>query len=155
MFNLSYIFIPLTTLTVALGGSRLTSSGMAWYKTIKKPTWTPPGSIIGLVWTVIFILTTVSALIVWSLKPSPKILPWIAGLFLANAALNMLWSYFFFYKHWMVLAGWEAMLLDLSVIALIVLIWPLSRWASALLMPYAAWVAFATYLTFTVAGMNR
>ena len=155
MFKISYIIIPLVTLAVAFGGGQLTSAGMKWYQTIHKPAWTPPGAIIGLVWTVIFILATVSAILVWNLKISPQIMPWIAGLFLANAALNVAWSYLFFYKHLMLLAGWEAALLDLSVIILIIVLWPLSRLAAGLLIPYAGWVAFATYLTFTVANLNR
>ncbi len=154
--KLNYLVIPLVTIAVAAGGSVLTSAGVSgWYKTIKLPAWTPPGSVIGMVWTVIFVLTAAAALLVWnSPGPRPR-LGLIAGLFLLNAGLNVLWSFLFFRLHLLAASGWEAVALDLTVIALIIVCWPISRGASALLAPYAGWVAFASYLTFTVWRLNR
>ena len=152
----NYIVIPLVTVLVSLLGQRFTSSGLeAWYKTLTLPSWTPSGGVIGAVWTTIFILATASALILWNAPAAKGRLPVLAAAFLANAALNVLWSWIFFAQHRLTLAGWEAILLDLSVIVLIVLAWPVSRLAATLLVPYAAWVAFASYLTFTVAKLNR
>ncbi len=152
----NHIVIPLVTVAVAVVGSSFTSSGLgSWYRSIHLPTWTPPGSIIGLVWTTIFILSTASALLLWNGSDSKARLPLLTGLFLLNAALNVLWSYLFFSRHLIGLAVWEAAALDATVIALVVIAWPLSRLASALLMPYAAWGAFATYLTYTVWKLNR
>jgi len=154
--KLNYLLIPLVTLAVAVGGSVLTSAGVSgWYKTIKLPAWTPPGSVIGLVWTAIFALTAAAAFLVWNGSGAKPRLGLIAVVFLLNAALNVLWSLLFFRLHFMFAAGWEAALLDLTVIALIVLCWPISRLAAVLLMPYAGWAAFATYLTFTVWNLNR
>ncbi len=39
----------------------------------------------------------------------------------------------------------EAIVLDLTVIALIVLVWPITKWGSILLWPYAAWAAVVVY----------
>lgn len=152
----NYLIIPLVTVAVAVIGSRFTSSGLGgWYRSINLPAWTPPGGVIGLVWTTIFALSTASALIVWNAPNAKAKLPLFAALFLLNAALNVLWSYLFFSRHRIGAAVFEAILLDLTVIALIVLAWPISRPASALLMPYAAWVAFASYLTYNVWKLNR
>lgn len=153
--RLNYIVIPLVTLGVAWLGNWLTSGGMEWYKTIKLPAWTPPGSVIGFAWTIIFILSTISALIVWNKFSHDKRFAWIIGLFLINAGLNVFWSFLFFNQH---LIGWaviEAGLLGLSVIGLIILIGPISRLAAWLLVPYAAWVAFATYLTYIIWALNK
>ncbi len=153
--KLNYLIIPLITFLVSVTGSRLTSGGMDWYKTIKLPAWTPPGSVIGFVWTTIFILSTISALIVWNKFSRNKRFAWIIGLFLINAGLNVLWSFLFFNQH---LIGWsviEAGLLGLSVIGLIILIGPISRLAAWLLAPYAAWVSFATYLTYIIWTLNK
>lgn len=152
--KLNYITIPLMTILVAGVGSWLTSSGMDWYGTINLPEWTPAGSVIGAVWTTIFILTTLSALIVWSRANRNRRFWWIIVIFLINAFLNVFWSFLFFSQHLIGPAIWEAGLLDASVIALIILIWPISRLASILLVPYAGWVAFATYLTYTVWLLN-
>ncbi len=154
----NYIIIPLITILTSVTGSFFTSQGMDWYKTINLPAWTPEGSFIGGVWTTIFILTTISALIVWnksSKTPFNKRLRRIIIIFIANAALNVFWSFLFFTSHLIGLAVLEAVLLDISVIILIILIWPISKLASILLLPYAGWVAFATYLTYVIWTLNK
>lgn len=151
----NFILIPLAVIVVAGFGSLLTGGGMEWYRSIKLPSWTPPGSIIGTVWTIIFILTAVSAIIFWSKAPHDSRFWAVVAIFILNGLLNVLWSYLFFNQHLLGAATVEAALLDLSVIALIILIWPISRLASALLFPYAAWVAFATYLTYIVSSLNK
>ncbi|HTY39939.1 MAG TPA: TspO/MBR family protein [Candidatus Paceibacterota bacterium] len=154
----SYILIPLLTLAVSLGGSSFTSGGIGsgWYDKLVKPSWTPPGWVIGIVWTTIFILAAISAILVWNGMPRSNVFWFIIMLFLLNGLLNVFWSYLFFgAPHALGWATLEAAVLDLSVIALVVLIWPFSRLAAGLLMPYAAWVAFATYLTSVVWHLNN
>jgi len=156
----NYIIIPLITIITAGVGSWITSAGMDWYHKIKLPAFTPSGSFIGMVWTIIFILAAISALLVWN---SRMVLPGsfymlkegVMTLFILNAVLNVVWSLLFFNMHFIAAAAWEAGLLGLSVVALFILIWPISRLAAWLLAPYAAWVAFATYLTYTVWALNR
>lgn len=153
--KMRFIFIPLAVLAVALLGSWLTGGGMDWYKTINLPSFTPAGSVIGTVWTIIFILTAISAIIFWGKAPRDRRFWWVLGFFILNGLLNIFWSFLFFNRHWLGAAVWEAGVLDLSVIILIILIWPISRLASMLLAPYAAWTTFATYLTFTVWTLNK
>jgi len=153
--KLNYVIIPLLVFLTSFIGSLATSGGMEWYKTIKIPSWTPPGSVIGLVWTIIFILAAFSAIIVWNSGVSGNRFNWIIGIFIANAILNILWSYIFFNQHLIATAFGEAILLDVTVIALIILIWPISKLASLLLVPYASWVAFASYLTFIIWNLNK
>lgn len=155
MIKPNYIIIPLITIFVSVLGSMITSSGMKWYKTLKLPAFTPPGAAIGAVWTVIFILATISLLIVWNKFQNTEQFWIIIGLFAVNAFLNVFWSYLFFGVHMLNAAVVEAALLDLSVIVLIVLIWPFSRLAAGLLIPYAAWTAFATYLTYIIWSLNK
>lgn len=154
--KLDYLLVPLITVFVALAGNFFTSAGLSgWYDTIKKPSWTPPGFVIGAVWTTIFILTAAAALVVLN-APGPRSrIVIITSLFLLNAALNIVWSLLFFRLHLIDWAVWEAAALGASVVAIIVLAWPVSRLASFLLMPYAAWVAFATFLTAIIWKINR
>jgi len=150
-----YIIIPLFTVLVAATGSVLTARGMQWYRTIALPSWTPRGSVIGTVWTFIFILGTVAALIVWRKSRLNPRLVTIAAAFLVNGILNVMWSYLFFTRHMMGIAALEAVLLGLSVACLMALIRPVSLIASVLLLPYACWVAFASYLTYAVWVLNK
>ncbi len=153
--KINYLLIPLFYVFVSTIGSLFTGQGVSsWYKTINLPSWTPPGSVIGIVWTIIFILTAISALIVWN-KFNHNYAFWvIAVLFLVNGLLNIFWSYLFFSQNLLGWAALEAALLGASVYALIVLIWPLSTLAASLLIPYAGWVTFATYLTYLVYKLN-
>lgn len=149
-----YFIIPLVTILTALGGSSITSKGLDWYKKIKLPSFTPPGSVIGLVWTIIFALATASAIIVYKLGIKSEKFGLIFYVFIANALLNIGWSYLFFGLHNLQLAFVEAIILEISVLVLIILIWPISRLAAYLLVPYSLWVAFATFLTFKVLALN-
>jgi benzodiazapine receptor len=152
--HLSYILIPLITILVAYVGGRLTASAVkTWYRGLRKPSWTPPGSVIGAVWTVLYILAAISALVVWNLPLSVPVV--VATLFILNAVVNVLWSYVFFYLYKMGLAIWVCLLLDLTIVLLIWFIAPLSLLAGWLLVPYAAWVSFASYLNYRVWEMNR
>lgn len=149
--KLNYIIIPLIVFLVAVIGSYFTGTGMDWYETINLPSWTPPGFIIGAVWTVIFILSAFSALIVWN-KPERNWL--IVLVFLINAGLNVFWSFLFFNQHLIGAAFSEAVLLDITVFILIFTIWPVSKLASLLLVPYALWTTFASFLTLFVWLIN-
>lgn len=147
---------PVGVIAMAGIGGLFTSKGVdTWYKTLKLPAWTPPGSVIGVVWTTIFVLTAVAGIRYFSLQKDLRAAGIVAAVFLLNVALNVAWSWLFFDKHLLLAAFWEAVALDLSVLALIALFWPVSRLAGALLIPYAAWVAFASYLTYTVHSLNR
>ncbi|MFH1427428.1 MAG: TspO/MBR family protein [Patescibacteria group bacterium] len=153
--KLNYFIIPIITIFVATLGSYLTSQGMDWYKSINLPSWTPPGGVIGAVWTLIFILGTISALIFFNKAEHNSLFNWIIIVFIINAFLNVFWSYLFFYQHLISPAIFEAATLAASVIILIILIWPISRLAASLLIPYATWVMFATYLTYSVWLVNK
>ncbi|MGD1003162.1 MAG: TspO/MBR family protein [Minisyncoccia bacterium] len=154
--HLSYILIPLVTILVAFVGGRLTvASVKTWYVGLRKPSWTPPGAVIGTVWTVLYILAALSALIVWNLPDGASVPAMIAVLFYLNAAVNVFWSYVFFYLHKMGPAIWVCLFLDITIILLIQFIAPISPLAAWLLVPYAAWVTFASYLNYRVWEMNR
>ncbi|MBI2038211.1 MAG: tryptophan-rich sensory protein [Candidatus Magasanikbacteria bacterium] len=150
----NHVVIPLITIATISLGSLVTSLGMNWYSTIKLPAFTPPGSFIGAVWTVLFILATLSALIVWN-KAWRKRKNIIGIAFVLNILLNVGWSVLFFGLHLIGPAIYESALLGVSVLVLIILIWPVSKLAVWLLVPYMVWVSFATFLTYTIWSLNK
>ncbi|MBU1131573.1 tryptophan-rich sensory protein [Patescibacteria group bacterium] len=152
--KINYFIIPLITVLVSLSGSLLTNSGMDWYDTLNLPAVTPLGSFIGLVWTVIFILTAISALLVWNKAARDNRFKLIIILFIANALLNIFWSFLFFYQHLILAAVIEMIILEITVLILIYLIWKINKTASWLLAPYAVWVIFATYLAVQILLLN-
>lgn len=150
------IFPPIAILATAWTGGALTAKGVkTWYRTIKRPAWTPSGSFIGFVWTAIFMLAIAAGVRYFSLARDPQMVWMAALLFLLTCILNVAWSWLFFTRHSLRLACWDAVLLELSVLALMAVFWkvtPLSAW---LLAPYAAWTAFASYLNAAIMRMNR
>jgi translocator protein len=153
--KLNYILIPIVVFLTAWIGSTLTDPNSTWYKTLKLPSFAPPGYVIGIVWTVIFILCAISAIIMWNKIPHNNLFWWIIGIFIVNAILNIGWSLLFFNQHMILASIFEMIFLEASTIAIIILAWPLSRLAAGLLLPYAAWVAFATFLAMNIYNLNK
>jgi tryptophan-rich sensory protein len=127
---------------------------MQWYRQLNLPAITPPDYVFGMVWTIIYILATIAALLVWNKHYRNKNFSLIMGLFAVNAILNLSWSYFFFYKHAIQIALFDCIALAVVTLLLVYYIWPLSRRISALLVPYAIWTIFASYLNFLIWNMN-
>ncbi len=151
----NYLVIPLVTILVALLGSFFTSQGMDWYDaTITRPELTPPKWLFPIAWNLIFLFTTISALIIWNKGKKDRNFKLIIGLFIANAILNLLWSLLFFKLQLIFPALIEMVLLEITNIALLLLTWRVSKPASLLLLPYALWVGFATYLTYLIHLLN-
>lgn len=136
----------------ALGGLGV-NTGSAWYQGLDLPSWQPPGWLFGPVWTVLYILLARSAYLAWRDTNGPRRRP-ILALYAANAILNVGWTYLFFRAERPVLAGIEILLLLATIVALVVLMRPVSRQASWALVPYGVWVAFATALTWAIAAAN-
>lgn len=150
-----FAIIPILVFLTAFLGSKITDQGMTWYKTISLPSWTPPGFVIGIVWTIIFILLTLAMIVSFLKIESKKTIILLSSLFILNLFLNVLWSYLFFGIHNIGGAFFEAIILDLSVMVIALVVYPFSKLASLLLLPYIVWVAFASYLTHSVWFLNR
>lgn len=119
----------------------------SWYPTLVAPPGTPPNWVFGPVWTTLYVLIGVSAWMIWRQAAlggprgyaALRLWGWQLG-------LSALWPPAFFGLHALGLALTVIVLL-LGAIALTIRSFArIDRRAAALLLPYAAWVAFATYL---------
>jgi len=155
VLKLNYIIIPLIAIFVSVFGGQLVNSGMDWYQTIKLPSLAPAGSIIGMVWGAIFILCTIAALIIWNKFSRSNRFNLIITIFLINAFLNIFWNFLFFANQWLIAGIIEMIILEITTLILIFLIWPQSKLVASLLIPYALWVPFATYLATQIYLLNR
>jgi tryptophan-rich sensory protein len=139
---------------VAAIGSLITSMGMGWYNDLNFPSFTPSGAFIGMVWTVIFILTAISALYFYNKSNRSAHSIIISLLFFNNAFLNIFWSSLFFGQHLMGLSMIEMTLLNLVNLALILMLWKKYRISALLLIPYFVWVCVATYFNYSLWLIN-
>ena len=148
--KLHYIVFGTITFIASLIGRFFASSGRQWYYTLSLPSYTPADWFIGVVWTVIYVLTTIAAILVYGRFERNSRFWLIIALFCCNLLCNIAWPYFFFYKHAIGLAFFDAIALFFSVLALIVLIGQQSLLIASLLAPYLGWVAFACWLNLII-----
>jgi tryptophan-rich sensory protein len=147
-------FLALSYGVAALGGVATSSSVNTWYTEIDKPSWTPPGSVIGTVWSVLYFLMAVAAWLVYlrgGLRGNAKPL----GLWVVQLALNLAWSILFFWLRSPGAALVDLVLLWISIAATTVAFAGVRKSAMILMLPYLAWVTFAGFLNATVWLMNR
>lgn len=138
--------------TAGMGGA-LTELG-PWYYALRYPDWKPPDAAFGVIWSTIFTLCAVSATLAWRAASTGALRRRVLLLFGSNAVLNVLWSLLYFKLHRPDWALVEVLFLWLSIAALIVGLWRISRWASALLLPYLVWVSIATALNLATVQLN-
>jgi len=132
------------------------SSIKTWYPTIEKPIFNPPNWVFAPVWTLLFILMGIAAGRVWNQLETNKELVKKGLLFFAvQLALNALWSYLFFGLQNIFLALIEIILLWLVIFETYLIFKQIDKKASYLLLPYLAWVGFATILTASIFWLNK
>jgi len=147
---------PIVILLTAWLGNVFTSKGVkSWYPTLKRPRWTPKGTTIGAVWTVIYLLAIGAGVRYFNMARDPQTAWLSALLFLLTAVLNVSWSWLFFVRHRLSDAFWDAVILECSVLTLMAVFWKVSPLSAWLLAPYAAWTVFASYLNHRIEAMNR
>jgi len=117
----------------------------SWYANLTKPSFSPPNSIFGPVWTTLYVLMGISLYLVWK-----KYLK----LFVFHLGLNAFWSIAFFGLHNITLALAVIIALWIIIAYMIIKFYKVNKWASCLLVPYLAWVTFAAFLNFSVLLLN-
>lgn len=125
----------------------------AWYQALEKPLWTPPGWVFGPAWTLLYLLMAVAAWLVWRAEPTAWARAGLAA-YLAQLALNGLWSWIFFGLRRPGLALVDLGVLWAMILLTTVLFWKTRPLAGGLLLPYLAWVSFAGALNFEVWRLN-
>lgn len=143
-----------TAVVAVLGGviaAKSVESG--WYAALVKPSWTPPDWVFGPVWTTLYVCMAVAAGLVWRAGRQRDVRPAIR-LFLAQLALNLLWSVLFFGLKRPTAAAVEIELLFALVALTTIAFWRVSRWAGWLFAPYLVWVGYASTLGVGIAVLN-
>lgn len=140
---------------VAAIGSALTIPSIpTWYAALNKPTWNPPASVFGPVWSALYLLMAVAAWLVWRGRGFAAVVVPLT-LFAFQLVLNCAWSGLFFSLHRPWLAFVDIVLLWCAILATMISFGRVSSLASILLAPYLIWVSFAAVLNFAVAKMNQ
>lgn len=142
------------TLAVGAVGSAVTAPAIpTWYAGLARPSFAPPNWVFGPVWTTLYVMIAVAAWLVWRLPPGAARRAALR-LFVAQLALNSLWSILFFGVRRIDLALLEIAVLWAAIAATTVAYARLSRPAALLMLPYLAWVSFAAALNLAFWRLN-
>lgn len=141
-------------LFLGAAGGLMTPIG-PWYKALRKPWFQPPDWLFGPAWTIILGLAAWSAIIAWYAADGPAEQARVIALFATNAVCHFLWSPLFFRAQRPDWALVEVVFLWVSLVLLVLLLWPISHFASLLIVPYLLWVSFAAWLNRAIVTLNR
>lgn len=136
-------------------GGYLTSGNMGWYERLQRPPGTPPGWLFGPVWTLLYLMMGASLALLWQNPASHPRSRRAIILFIFQLVLNLAWTPVFFGLQRIDLALALIVALWFAIVVTIAAARPVSRSAAWLLVPYYAWVSYATYLNAGFFLFNR
>ena len=127
-------------------------SMVTWYPALVKSSLTPPGTVFAVAWGILYLLMGISAGLVWNKR---TISSWaLILLFVVQLALNLLWSYCFFYLQLPVLGFAVLVVLFMLVVLYVSACYTQHKWAALINIPYLLWLIFAGYLNLFVVLNN-
>lgn len=134
-------------------GAIASASAASFYGELSQPSWAPPAWLFGPVWSVLYVLMGIAAWLVWR-EHGFRGAATALKLFVAQLFANALWTWIFFVWHQGALSLVEIAALWLLIASTLLTFWRLHRLAALLLVPYLAWVSFATALTAALWRLN-
>ena len=158
-FNIKNIFCLCFSIFLAqcagiIGSFFTRQSVSTWYQTIEKPTFNPPDFIFAPVWIMLYVIMGIAAFIIWNQKDHP-LRKTALVIYLVQLILNTLWPFLFFACQAPLASLFEIILLTVSIIMTIYYFYTVKFYAGILMLPYLAWVSFATLLNYYLWILNR
>lgn len=138
----------------AIGAFASVRSLKRWYPTLRKPSFNPPDAVFGPVWTVLYLLMSVSLYLTRKASRQGRDTNVAQGFFAIQLVLNSAWSLIFFglraprAAFVEILGLWAAIVLTTRAVA------RMHALAAWLLVPYLLWVSFAAVLNFRIWRLN-
>jgi tryptophan-rich sensory protein len=141
------VFILITAVAAATG---TISAPDAWFNALAKPAFMPPTWLFPPVWSLLYFLMAIAAWRVYRVEGvRAAIVLWFVQL-IANAA----WTPLFFGLHRVDFALADISVLIVLIVATTIAFFRRDRLAGNLMVPYFAWVVFATALTYAIWKLN-
>ncbi|MET8694597.1 cytochrome d ubiquinol oxidase subunit II [Streptomyces bauhiniae] len=149
-----YVLCAGAVTATAVAGARATRPDARWYRELNTPDWQPPPWAFGAVWTPLYASIAVAGGRALNAARGPRRKA-LAGEFAANLALNAGWSNLFFRLRSPLAGLAGTLLLDASNLRLLTRVARTDRKAAVILLPYAAWCAYATCLNASIVARNH
>jgi tryptophan-rich sensory protein len=156
---ISLVFCVSICLAVGgLSGYATQSSITTWYLALNKPFFNPPNWIFGPVWTLLYIFMGIALWLIWNSEiKSPednKTRSKAIIVFVVQLFLNFLWSILFFGMKSPFFALIDIVLMLIAITITIIIFRKINTKTTWLLVPYFAWVSFATLLNASILVLN-
>ena len=149
----SFLYSSAITFIFAILGGIVTYIGMPRFQNTVQPPLSPPAYLFPIVWTLLFLLMSVSAAIIYD--SDDEISPKALFLYMIQLTLNFWWCVLFFgFRLYFFSFIWLLLLL-LTVFIMTVLFYRVNKLAGILQIPYILWLTFAAYLNFGIWFLNR
>jgi benzodiazapine receptor len=146
------ILAALVALCQLAGASGALVTDASFYAELARPSWAPPAWLFAPVWITLYTLIGVAAWLVWRTgRGRGGALTWFAVQLVLNAA----WTPVFFGLRSISGGLIVIIALELAILGTIIAFARRSRLAAVLMVPYAAWVAFALVLNASLWWLNR
>ena len=145
--------VPLCLLLGFLSGQLGAGPNSAWFQSLEKPSIYPEPKWFGIVWSILYVMIGFAAAFVasaWGARGRGAALT----VFALHFALNLAWSPVFFGMQDLSLALGLLVAIVLTLLVVIALFWKVRKIAAILLLPYLAWVCFATLLNYEFLRLN-
>jgi tryptophan-rich sensory protein len=144
------IFLVLLASCFAAGSAGALFPPGEWYRSLKKPGFTPPDWVFPVVWTTLYVLIALAGARVANLPDAGLAL----ALWALQVALNSIWTPIFFGLKKVRMALVVVSLLWLSVAFGMLALFQLDTLAGLMFVPYLIWVSIATALNLRVMQLN-
>lgn len=148
-----WIWVKNIAIPLVLGGIvGLVISKFMDYNTLTKPSFSPPGFIFGIVWSILYILMGISygILDVKKLVDSK-----VKNIYYTQLIVNLIWPILFFVFKWRLISCIWIILLVILVIYMIITFYKKDKLVALLQIPYLLWTLFATYLNIGIYILNK
>jgi benzodiazapine receptor len=155
MYNKKFKFaasIGVCQIAGIIGSIFTASTVSSWYPTLIKPNFSPPAWLFGPVWVLLYFLMGISLYLIWQNKAKDDKKSLI--IFGIQLTLNVFWSFLFFGLKSPLYGLIDILLLLAAIILTIAFSFKISSYAAILLIPYLAWVFFATILNYSIMSLN-
>lgn len=150
----SLLTVPALLLLGFLAGVVVQSGPLdPWFNGLVKPAIYPPPATFGIIWSILYAMMGFALALVcaaWGARGRGL----AVFVFILQLAVNLAWTPVFFGLRDIQAALVVIGVLDALVLVTMVLFWRVRRLAAALLLPYLAWILFATALNWQFLELN-
>jgi tryptophan-rich sensory protein len=142
-------------IVTSTAGRIISAPGVAgWYRTIAKPSFNPPNWAFPVAWSTLFVLMGIAFWRVLRLPVQTSGRCVATILFVTQLVVNVCWSLAFFGAHSPILGLAVIVPFLMTILATMRAFYKVDVTAALLLVPYVAWVSFATVLNAAIVRLN-